>query len=102
MTRALVFRPAVARDLAGAFDWYEERRSGLGEDFLSSVTASFESIRLHPEMFAVIHGDVRRAVVSRFPYAVFYWLEPRRIVVLTVLHTSRDPQLWPRARRRSR
>jgi len=33
--------------------------------------------------------------VARFPYAVFYRVEPNRIVVLTVLHTARDPKLWP-------
>lgn len=43
-----------------------------------------------------------QAVVSRFPYAVFYRVESKRVVVLTVLHTSRDPSTWPQARKAAR
>jgi plasmid stabilization system protein ParE len=43
---------------------------------------------------------VRRMIVSRFPYAVFYRVEADRIVVLAVLHTARDPESWPRPRTR--
>ena len=48
-------------------------------------------------MFARVHGEVRRAVVSRFPYAVFYRVEPKRVVVLAVLHMARDSKLWPQS-----
>jgi len=50
-------------------------------------------------MFARVHGEVRRAVVSRFPYAVFYRVEPKRVVVLAVLHMAGDPKLWPQPRK---
>ena len=66
------------------------------------VDTSFDAIEQFPEMFARVHGEVRRAMVSRFPYAVFYRIEPKQVVVLTVLHTARDPRLWPQPRRRAR
>lgn len=71
------------------------RRKGLGEEFLATVDASFDAIQARPEMFSRVHGSVRRAIVFGFPYAVFYRVEPLRVVVLTVLHTARDPKLWP-------
>ena len=46
-------------------------------------------------MFARAYREVRRAFVSRFPYMVFYRIEPRQVVVLTVLHMARDSKLWP-------
>jgi len=95
---AIVFRRQVGRDLAAAFEYYEPQRQGLGEDFLAAARAVFEAIERYPQMFAQVHGEVRRAIVSKFPYAVFYRLEPDRILVLAVLHTARDPKLWPRAR----
>ena len=98
MSLPLVFRRQVKTDLAAAYDWYEEQGSGLGENFLSSVGSIFKSIETFPEMFAFVHGPVRRATVSRFPFAVFYLVERSRIVVLRVLHTSRDPRIWPRPR----
>jgi len=102
MSLPVVFRRKVGQDLARAFGWYEEQRAGLGERFLAAVNASFDQIEEFPEMFACVHGDVRRAVVTRFPYAVFYRLEPRQVVILTVLQTARDPKLWPRPRSKSR
>lgn len=94
-----VYRRKVGRDLAGAYGWYEDQRAGLGEEFLGAVDASFNAIREFPEMFAQVHGEVRRAVVSRFPYAVFYRVEPKRVVVLAVLNMARDPKLWPHHRK---
>jgi len=99
MASRLVFRRGAGRDLASAYGWYESQRTGLGEQFLAAVNASFDLIAQFPEMFAAVHGDVRRAVVSRFPYAVFYRVEPRQVVVLAVLHTARDPGRWPRPRK---
>jgi plasmid stabilization system protein ParE len=98
MALPTVYRRQVGRDLAGAYGWYESQRAGLGEEFLGAVGASFDSIREFPEMFARVHGEVRRAVVSRFPFAVFYRVEPKRVVVLAVLHMARDKKLWPQPR----
>lgn len=84
------------------FDWYEEQRSGLGEEFLSVVQATFKSIETCPELFAFVAGEIRRAVMSRFPFAVFYVVETHRVVVLRVLHTARDPRVWPRPRWQAR
>jgi plasmid stabilization system protein ParE len=64
------------------------------------VDASFAVLEQFLEMFARVHGDVRRVIVSRFPYAVFYQVEADRIVVLAVLHTARGPESWPRPRTR--
>jgi plasmid stabilization system protein ParE len=94
----LVYRRGVGRDLADAFTYYEEQIEGLGESFLSAVDSTFDAIEHYPEMFAKVHGEVRRAITSQFPYAVFYRLEPRRAVVFRVLHTARDPKAWPRPR----
>ena len=67
----LVYRRKVGRDLAGGYAWYNGQRDGLGEEFLAAVAASFDSIERYPDIFTRVHGEVRRAVVSRFPYAVF-------------------------------
>lgn len=98
----VVYRRKVGRDLAGYFGWYNEQRDGLGEEFLAAVDTVFDTIEKYPEIFARIHGEVRRAVLSRFPYVVFYRVESKRVVVLTVLHTARDPKVWPRPRRTAR
>lgn len=102
MALPVVYRRKIGRDLAGAYGWYEDQRAGLGEEFLAAVDATFDAIERIPEMFRRVHGEVRRANVSRFPYAVFYRIEPKSVVVLTVLHTARDPKLWPQPKSRAR
>ena len=67
----------------------------MGEEFLAAVDDSFDTIEESPEIYAYVRGNVRRAIVTRFPYAVFYQVESKRVVVLAVLHTARDPRLWP-------
>ncbi|OGA64116.1 MAG: hypothetical protein A3G81_01615 [Betaproteobacteria bacterium RIFCSPLOWO2_12_FULL_65_14] len=102
MSLPVVFRRKVGIDLASGFGYYEEQKGGLGERFLAAVNATFDAIGRHGEMFAQVHGEVRRALVSRFPHAVFYRIEANRVVVLTVLHTARDPKVWPRPRKTPR
>jgi plasmid stabilization system protein ParE len=98
MSLPLVYRRRVGRDLAEALAYYDELVEGLGERFLGSVDSTFDAIERYPEMFAKVYGDVRRAVLSQFPYAVFYRIERERVVVFRVLHTARDPRAWPRPR----
>jgi len=71
----VVYRRKVGRDLAGGYAWYNGQRDGLGEEFLAAVDAAFDSIERLPDVFARVHGEVRRAILSRFPYAVFYRVE---------------------------
>lgn len=99
MTLPVVFRRRFRHDLAAGYDWYEAQQAGLGEAFLSAVLTSVQSIEPYAHLFAAVHGDVRRAMVPRFPFAIFYLLEPGRIVVLRMLHTARNPKLWPRPKR---
>lgn len=102
MALPVVYRRKVGRDLAGGFGYYEGQSEGLGERFLAAVDSAFDAIERYPEMFSRVHGEVRRAVISKFPYAVFFRIDPKRVVVLTVLHTARDPELWPQSRRTAR
>ena len=102
MSLPVVYRRKVGRDLSAGFGYYEGQTEGLGEEFLTAVDSTFDAIDGYPQMFAQVHGEVRRALVSRFPYAVFYRVESKRVVVLTVLHTARDPNLWPQPRRTAR
>ena len=53
-----------------------------------------EVIEAHPERFPIISGRTRRALLRRFPFGVFYILEPDRVAVTACLHGRRDPRRW--------
>lgn len=95
MTHRFTLRPEAEHDLSNAYDWYEERLQGLGEEFLICVDAAISLIDRHPKLFGVIHKNiVRRALIRRFPYGIFYVLKEDHIVVLAIFHASRDPKSW--------
>ncbi|QEH32194.1 Plasmid stabilization system protein [Aquisphaera giovannonii] len=94
MAVELIFSPEATTDLQEAYDWYEARTMGRGEDFLVRVDACIQSILRLPESYAPFHGDFRRALVRKFPYAVFYEYARNAVTIYGVLHTSRDPAKW--------
>ena len=96
MTRQLVLRPRAERDIQSAFQSYELQRAGLGDEFLRALRARLDLISDFPESCPVLYRSIRRGVVSPFPYVVFYFAQPTRVVVLALLHQSRDPAIWPR------
>ena len=91
---AVLVRDAATADLAEAAEWYEQRRVGLGGEFLRAARALLAGIGRTPRHFSVARGDVRRARVRRFPYVVYFIPEPTRVVVVAVLHGRRDPRVW--------
>jgi plasmid stabilization system protein ParE len=94
MTLAVVFQHAARREFDEAALWYEERRRGLGIQFVSEIDHAIDLAAENPERFPVMHRDVRCVRVRRFPYSVFFRAESRRIVVLAVFHARRDPSVW--------
>ena len=89
----VAFRPAAARDLAEASAWYESDRPGRGERFLVAVRRILSLLASHPEAFPTVHGAVRRAMVGRFPYALYYRIARHsHVEVVACLHTWREPE----------
>ncbi|HVX38032.1 MAG TPA: type II toxin-antitoxin system RelE/ParE family toxin [Gemmatimonadaceae bacterium] len=99
MTPRFVFHPAARAELREARDWYDGQRSGLGRELGDVVATTLERIAAHPEAYPAVFGTLRRAVLSRFPYALFYRRRaaaPDVIEVLAVFHHRRDPATWRR------
>ncbi len=94
MNLPLVFHPEVHGEVQQAYRWYEQRRTGLGDDFLAGVEEVFERLRQTPEVHQLIYRDVRRALPRRFPYNIYYRLHADRVEVIAVQHSRRDPSEW--------
>lgn len=81
-------------DLAEAYAWYWRRGLGLGAAFLRSVESRLESIGRLPEGYPVVYRHVRRALLRRYPYALFYEVAGDEAVVIGCFHAARDPRHW--------
>ena len=91
---AVLVRDAAIADLAEPAEWYEQRRVGLGIEFLRAARALLAGIGRTPLHFPIARGELRRARVRRFPYVVYFLAEAARVVVVAVLHGRRDPRVW--------
>jgi plasmid stabilization system protein ParE len=90
----VLVRTAAAADIEEAYLWYQRQRAGLGEEFLAAVDAILRDIATHPKAHPVIHRETRRALLRRFPYAIFYRLYGETIIVIACMHGRRDPIRW--------
>jgi plasmid stabilization system protein ParE len=79
-------------DIREAYHWYQERRRGLGAEFIGAFEACLGSIQGRPLAFPVVFEKVRRALLKRFPYGVFFVTEQNTITVLACFHAKRDPR----------
>ncbi len=94
MSPRVRIRQEAEQDLDEAAHWYERQQEGLGGAFLDEVLEAFDRIRENPLVYPVLHRAIRRALLHRFPFGVFYQIEDDRIVVLAVMHGSRHPNAW--------
>jgi plasmid stabilization system protein ParE len=94
MNYVLVFRPEVREELDEAYSWYESQELGLGDDFLEQVDEALERICQMPESYLAVYRDVRRTVIRRFPYIIYYRIVSSRVIVTAVFHGRRNRKAW--------
>lgn len=94
MSLPVILRRAARVEFDAAADCYEARSVGRGAAFTAAVGEVLSAIATRPFAHPEVHPGVREALVARDPYAVYFQVEPLKIIVLAVLHTSRDPSEW--------
>ena len=93
MPRRVVFRPEAEDEALEVREWYETRREGLGREFGVAVGALVARIAASPMAFQCAHGETRRAVLVRFPYAIYFRILDETILIQAV-HGRQDPSRW--------
>jgi len=94
VTAPVIVLPAAELDLAEAFAWYESQRPGLGRGFLDEAEIVFRRISEFPLVFPAVEDVVRRGLLKRFPFAVYFLPEAAGVKVYAVLHHRREPGIW--------
>ena len=89
-----IVRPAAAADIDDAFLWYETQQRGLGHEFLAAADALIAAIAEQPVRYPVIRRNTRRALMRRFPYAMYFRVYDKVVVVVACMHGRRNPRRW--------
>lgn len=98
MAFRLKFSTRALREIGEAQEWYELQSPGLGEEFIAAMELQLKRLEQAPLLYAEVIPKVRRALLPRFPYGLFYAVRENLIHILAVLHDARNPSRWPKTR----
>jgi toxin ParE1/3/4 len=98
MTYRLIICTQAEADMTDAAVWYENEQAGLGEEFLAEVEAAIGKAVANPHQFPCLRRkpEVRRVLIMRFPYRLFFVRRSDAIIVFRVLHGARHDREWKR------
>jgi plasmid stabilization system protein ParE len=88
------FTPEADIELTEARHWYAHQRKDLDLEFMDCIDDALSRVVRNPRLHPIVYRTLRRAVVRRFPFAVFYEISADEIQVIAVFHSRRDPERW--------
>ena len=88
------FLSLARHEVDDAVLWYEERAEGLSREFLDELDRVVRLVRAHPLIATQIEPEIRRFLLTRFPYSLIYGIDRETIVVIAVAHQHREPGYW--------
>jgi toxin ParE1/3/4 len=89
-----VFHPAALIEYSEAVQYYAQNRTALAQAFIDAVENTIYRIRESPTTWQIIDEDVHRCMTRKFPYGVLYTVEEGEILILAIMHCSREPNYW--------
>ena len=89
----LRLRPEAQSDMLEAAHWYEDREPGLGSVLIAAIDDALVRIEAGPLRYPKRHKRLRRALVQRFPYSIFFDFDGADVVVFAVWHQSRATKI---------
>jgi hypothetical protein len=72
MTLPVVFRRAARREFDEAALWYEERRAGLGSQFVSEIKYAIKLVLENPQCFPIMHREIRLCSSASLPVLALF------------------------------
>jgi len=88
----LIINPFAELDLHSSIEFYELQKPGLGEDFIAEVEITLKRIESNPHQFYKVKRDVRKALLNKFPFGIFFYLKEDIVTVFAIFHFRRDPK----------
>jgi toxin ParE1/3/4 len=89
-----VFHPEALAEYGEAVQYYKNQRVEIAQAFINAVEDAVYRIKQSPKRYIVIDEDIRRCMTRKFPYGIIYTIEPDYILILAVMHCSREPGYW--------
>jgi len=94
--RLKVFRKEATEDqvLAALQFVRDDLADGGADAFVAEVEHAILMIRKYPNRWRSVAGNVRRYLVHRFPFGIYYISDCDEINIFAIMHLSRKPNYW--------
>jgi plasmid stabilization system protein ParE len=86
--------PRAEEDIDAAVQWYAIERLDLASEFLNAIDDVFVFIGQFPKASPEVDSGIRRALVKKFPFCIYYTVNNGYLTVFAVLHIRRSPDTW--------
>lgn len=96
MKYTLEIKEEAVHDMQEAYDYYEERKPGLGERFLDTLETYIERVQKHPLHYQIRIKPYREALIKDFPYLIIYEIEENNIIIYAIFSTWKNPNKKPK------
>lgn len=90
----IIFSKLAKLEFDDAITYYETEFAGLGFRFKEEIKSSIRRIKENPEAWSIERGEVRKALLHRFPYKILYSIDKKIIIILAIAHQHREPNYW--------
>jgi len=88
------FHREAEQEYAEAAKYYARIEPELGRRFYDEIERLIRDVRQQPECFRLFDAPIRRHFSDVFPYAVLYVDQPDRVLIIAVMHMSRQFGYW--------
>ena len=84
----------AVQDFEEAKLWYRRTKvNGLPQRFTSAVKTTITNLQKYPTAYAIRYENVRIAHTEKFPYAIHFFIDNDRIVIIAIIYSGRDPKI---------
>ena len=92
----VAYEEQVELDLISAVSYYNDQQKGLGARFFKEYLGQLNHIKRNPFEFQFRYDEIHAAPLKVFPFLIFYIVEDDLIIILSVIHSSQNPENWPK------
>lgn len=89
-----VFHPEALTEYTEAVKYYSEHRVEVAQAFITAIEDTVYRIKESPTRYVAVDDEVRRCMARKFPYGILYTIEQDYILILAIMHCSREPGYW--------
>lgn len=94
----MIILPFAEKDIKETVSYFKEVSDNLDRDFIQAIDASFFEILNNPAALPIAKYDIRKFVMAKFPFCIYFVDKNEALYILSVFHDKRNPKDWQKRR----